>query len=67
MRNKHLKMDSVDCRDLIYVMGEYRCLRYRARVNDSEACYQCKFADLRVREAAIKKEKEHAKKAKIYR
>lgn len=61
MGNKHLKMDSVDCDELIYGGHEWHCLRYRDRIYNSETCYQCKFEELRAREKALKEGRRNGK------
>lgn len=59
---KHLKLDSVDCEYLVYVMGEWRCLDRRCRVPNAEYCYRCKFSCLKMREDRIRKERERERK-----
>ena len=56
---KHLKIDSVDCDELIYSMKKWHCLRNFSET-DVDACYRCKFDALHERERRIRLEtREH--------
>ena len=53
-----IKCEAIDCEDLIYSMGRYECLQLRRPV-DGNFCMGCKFVELKIREAKIRKEKKN--------
>ena len=56
---KHINFEAIDCEDLQYMRASrsWVCLRYYCDLKYCDDCVQCKFSDLRVKENAIRKEK----------